>query len=129
VKVFIEWRGFPKDFELSFVTRMNELESEGFPFEVVIRSTAPKVLGEGPSQIFLRWVGKKARRKPRLFVKAFRKEFGKNSGEVLTKLETSVDVEGLRDRQKSYIPPNEYLVNAMLRDGLIQEPESENKES
>jgi hypothetical protein len=83
VKIFLEWRGFPNSNELSFVSRMNELETQGFTFAEVIRATAPKVLGEGPSQILLRWVGKKARLKPRLFVKALRKEFAQESTKSL----------------------------------------------
>jgi hypothetical protein len=126
LRLFSEWKGFPSSQEISFVARMNELEAQGFPFRKVIGITAPKVMGEGPGQVMLRWVGRKANQKPIAFVKALRKEFGRSSAQVLAKMERMVDVDYLEEAQKPYVPANEYLVEAMTRSGLL-DPKAPNE--
>jgi hypothetical protein len=118
--IVIQWRGLPKDHEVAFVMRMKELEAKGLTFEEVIRSTTPKVFGEVPGQVLLRWIGKKARHSPMDFVKALRRMFGKSSGPALQALQSFVDAEGLLDAKKPYVPANQYLVEAMIRNGMIE---------
>jgi len=61
IVLLIQWGRIPKPWELSFVSKMKEAESQGIPFPEVLQTDLPKVLGEGPSEVLLRWVGRKAR--------------------------------------------------------------------
>ena len=118
--IILQWRGFPKSHEVSFVLSMNELGAKGLTFEEVIKDTVPKVFGEVPGQVLLRWIGRKARQRPMAFVKSLRRMFGKSAQPALQAIQTFVDVNGLLEAKKPYVPANQYLVEAMIRNGMME---------
>lgn len=110
----------PTKYELSFVTKAKELEVKGLTFEEVIGATTPNVFGELPAQVLLYWIGKRARQRPITFVKALRRMFGNSSGPFLQALQSFMDADKLLEAKRPYVPPNQYLVEAMIRNGAIE---------
>ena len=83
----------PKSWELSFVTSMKSAQSKGIPFTEVLQTELPGVLGKDPSDVLLRWVGRKGRSQPKKFVKTINKMFGKSGRRIIVGLEESLDPE------------------------------------
>ena len=74
--IILTWRGFPKDYEVAFAKRMNELDREGLHFSTVLRETLPRAMGKDPAEVLRHWVGPKSNRSPIKFVKSVNKMFG-----------------------------------------------------
>ena len=91
VVLFFQWRRVPKDWELSFVFKIRESESKGVPFQQIVMATLPGVMGETPSFVLLRWVGKNGAKGPRQFVKTVEKMFGKSAKSIIIGLNGSMD--------------------------------------
>jgi hypothetical protein len=91
VVLFLQWRRIPKDWELSFVFKIRESESKGVPFQQIVMATLPGVMGETPSFVLLRWVGKNGAKGPRQFVKTVEKMFGKSAKSIIIGLNGSMD--------------------------------------
>jgi hypothetical protein len=85
--LLVQWGRMPKPWELSFVSKMKEAESQGIPFPEVLQTGLPLILGEAPSEVLLRWVGRKARSQPKHFAKVVEKMFGPSGKRVITGLQ------------------------------------------
>jgi len=89
--LFLQWHRMPKDWELSFVTKMKSAESQGIPFTEVLQTNLPMVLGQVPSDVLLRWVGRRARSQPKRFVNTINGMFGKSGKKIIVGLQDALD--------------------------------------
>jgi len=112
---FFEWRRVPKEWELSFVAKMRSMEAQGITFQKVLRTNLPALVGEGPSEVLQRWVGKRARAQPKRFVNVVRKMFGKSAKRIITGLERLADPDKLIEAQNDVEPPFQSLIEAIQR--------------
>jgi hypothetical protein len=103
----------PKEWELSFVSKTKSLESMGIPFPEVLRTYLPSVLGEVPSDVLVRWVGRKARSQPKRFVKVVDKMFGPSGKRIITGLEGRLDPEKMLEVEKDPNEPFQSLIEAI----------------
>jgi len=87
-RIILQWRGFPKDYELSFAMKMDELGRQGIQFSEVLREVLPQIIGDDTSEILRRWVGRSARKSPIAFVKAVNRMFGGSGRSILTSIES-----------------------------------------
>ena len=113
--LFLQWGRVPKDWELSFVAKMKSAESQGIPFTQVLQADLPLVLGEVPSDVLLRWVGRRARSQPKQFVKIVGKMFGPSGKRIITGLEGRLDPEKLLEVEKDPDEPFQSLIEAIQR--------------
>jgi len=95
IVLFFQWGRIPKDWERAFVLKIRESESKGVPFHDIVKATLPSVIGEGPSFVLLRWVGKNGAKGPRQFVKTVEKMFGKSAKSVIVRLNNSLDPDAM----------------------------------
>jgi hypothetical protein len=102
--IYFQWGRMPKDWELSFVAKMKSAESRGIPFPEVLQTNLPLVLGGGPSDVLLRWVGKRARSQPKRFVKTVNEMFGKSGKRVIIGLHDALDPDKMLEVHE---PPEE----------------------
>ena len=103
--LLFQWGRIPKPWELSFVSKMKEAESQGIPFPEVLQTNLPLILGEAPSEVLLRWVGRKARSQPKHFAKVIAKMFGPSGKRVIMGLEDRFNPnEMLRDPEEPEAP-------------------------
>jgi hypothetical protein len=72
---------------------MKSAESRGIPFTEVLQTELPLVLGQVPSDVLLRWVGKKARSQPKRFVNTVNEMFGKSGKKIIVGLQDALDPE------------------------------------
>ena len=110
-----KWGRVPKVWELSFIDRMRELEKEGLPFNEVLRSTLPKLMGEDTSYVLRAWVGRTARCNPERFARNISEMFGASSRNVLTSLDKLVDERSLLEAKVPKEPPIQSLLEAIQR--------------
>ena len=113
--LFIHWGRMPKQWELSFVAQMKSLESMGIPFPEVLDTYLPSVLGEVPSDVLVRWVGKKARSQPKRFVKTVGKMFGPSGKRIITSLEGRLDPEKMLEPEVADDEPFQSMIDAIQR--------------
>jgi hypothetical protein len=113
--LFVQWGRMPKEWELSFVSKMKSVESLGIPFPEVLQTDLPLVMGEAPSGVLMRWVGKKARRDPKTFVKVVSAMFGSSGKRIITSLEASLDPEKMLDSHKEPEHPFQSVIDAIQR--------------
>jgi len=70
---------------------MKWAESRGIPFTEVLQTNLPLVLGQVPSDVLLRWVGRRARSQPKRFVNTINEMFGKSGKKVIVGLQNALD--------------------------------------
>jgi hypothetical protein len=104
--LYLQWHRMPKDWELSFVAKMKSAESKGIPFPEVLQTDLPLVLGQVPSDVLLRWVGRRARSQPKRFVNTINEMFGKSGKKIIVGLQDALDPEKMLETQE---PPEEKL--------------------
>jgi hypothetical protein len=97
----LQWGRMPKDWELSFVAKMKSTQARGISFPEILRTDLPSIIGEGPSEVLLRWIGKEGRSQPKRFVKAVSDNFGSSGKPIITGLERVLDPEKFVDSHKS----------------------------
>ena len=116
-KIFLlfQWGRIPRPWELSFVAKMKEAESQGIPFPEVLQTNLPKLLGEGPSEVLLRWVGKKARNQPKRFAKVVAKMFGPSGRRIITGLEERFSPQDMLQTHEEPEEPFQALIDAIER--------------
>jgi len=91
--LYFQWHRMPKDWELSFVAKMKSAESRGIPFTEVLQTDLPLVLGQVPSDVLLRWVGRRGRSQPKRFVNTINDIFGKSGKKIIVGLQNALDPE------------------------------------
>ena len=111
--LFFQWRRMPKAWELTFVSKMKEAEAQGIPFPEVLQTNLPTLLGEAPSEVLLRWVGKKARSQPKSFAKAVAKMFGPSGRRVITGLEEKFNPQDMLQTHEEGEEPFQVLIDAI----------------
>jgi len=111
--LLIQWGRMPKHWELSFVSKMKEAETQGIPFPEVLQQSLPMVLGEGPSEVLLRWVGRKARSQPKHFAKAVAKMFGPSGRRIITGIEDRFSPEDMLETDEEPEEPFQALIDAI----------------
>jgi len=102
--LFVQWHRIPKDWELSFVVKMKSAESKGVPFTEVLQTDLPMVLGQVPSDVLLRWVGKRARSQPKRFVNTINEMFGKSGRKIIVGLQDALNPDKMLEVHE---PPEE----------------------
>ena len=113
VVLFVQWRRMPKEWEVSFVKKMKWMEAQGIRFPDVLKLYLPSIIGEAPSEVLLRWVGRQTRVQPKRFVNAVREMFGKSSKSIITGLERLSDPEKILADRVPVDPPYQSLVDAI----------------
>ncbi len=113
--LFFQWGRVPKDWELSFVSTMKMAESQGIPFAEVLQTNLPAVLGEAPSGVLLRWVGRSARSQPKRFAKVVSKMFGPSGKRIVTGLESSLDPERMLEAHREPEEPFQSVIDAIRK--------------
>lgn len=113
--LFIQWGRVPKEWELSFVAKMKSMESMGIPFPEILHTYLPSVLGEVPSDVLVRWVGRKARSQPKRFVKVVGRMFGPSGKRIIRGLEDCLDPEKMLEVEKDPDEPFQALIEAIQR--------------
>jgi hypothetical protein len=111
--LFIQWRRMPKEWELSFVSKMKSTESRGIPFPEVLHTNLPAVIGDAPSEVLLRWVGRKARSQPKRFVNAVADAFGPSGKPIIVGLEKVLDTEKMLEAHRKPEEPFQSVINAI----------------
>ena len=115
VVLFIQWRRMPKAWELSFESKMKSAEIQGIPFAEVLQTNLPLVLGQVPSDVLLRWVGRKGRSQPRRFAKIVSKMFGPSGKRIITGLEERFSPQEMLAVEKEPEEPFQALIDAIER--------------
>jgi len=113
VVLFIQWRRMPKDWELSFVTKMRSMEALGIPFPEVLKTNLPSLFGEDTSLVLMRWVGRKSRIQPKHFVKSIEDMFGKSAKVIITTLEGQADPDKMLEVRVEAEPPFQSFIDAI----------------
>jgi hypothetical protein len=88
----LQWGRFPQEWELTFVSKMKSLEGQGVKLQEVLKSNLPLVIGESPSDVLLRQIGRKARSQPKAFAKTVSHMFGNSGRKIIVGL-NSVDLD------------------------------------
>jgi len=91
--LLLQWGRIPNEWELSFVASMKSAEAKGVSFTEVLQTDLPLVLGEVPSDVLMRWVGKRARSQPKRFVKSINEMFGRSGKKIIIGLQDVLDPE------------------------------------
>ena len=115
VILLFQWGRMPRPWELSFVAKMKEAESQGIPFPEVLQTNLPVVLGEAPSEVLLRWVGKKARSQPKHFAKVVAKMFGPSGKRIIVGLEKTFSPQDMLQTHEEPDEPFQALFDAIER--------------
>src|SRR5712692_310570 len=110
---FSEWRRMPKAWEISFVYKMKSMEARGISFQDVLKSNLPMLFGDAPSEVLLRWMGRKNRTQPKRFAKAAAKMFGKSAKSIITGLENLADPDKMLEVHEEVEPPFQSLIEAI----------------
>ena len=111
--LFFSWRRIPKDWELNFVDSMKEMEAQGIPFFEVLSTELPSVIGDAPSEVLLRWVGRGGRSQPKRFLNAVHKMFGKSSRRIVVGLVNQLDPQKMLDSRKAPEEPFQSVIDAI----------------
>jgi len=112
---FVQWGRVPKAWELSFVFKMKSMEARGITFQEVLKTNLPSLFGEDTAEVFLRWVGKKARTQPKRFAKTATAMFGNSAKQIITSLERLADPDKMLETKKEVDPPFQSLIEAIQR--------------
>ena len=112
---FFQWRRFPKAWEISFVAKMMSMEARGIPFQQILKSNLPLLFGDAPSEVLLRWMGRRNRTQPKRFAKAAAKMFGKSAKQIITGLENLADPDKMLEVHQEAEPPFQSLIEAIQR--------------
>ncbi|HEV2138963.1 MAG TPA: hypothetical protein VGR53_08975 [Nitrososphaerales archaeon] len=110
-----QWRRFPKAWEISFVSKMKSMEDRGIPFQQILKSNLPVLFGDAPSEVLLRWMGRRNRTQPKRFAKAAAKMFGKSAKSIITGLENLADPDKMLEVPHEVEPPFQSLIEAIQR--------------
>lgn len=113
--LWFQWGKIPENWELSFVTKMKMAEAQGVPFREVLKTELPIVIGEAPSRVLLRWVGRKDLREPKRFVEEVEDMFGPSSKRMIIGLQNVLDPEKMLE---GHIDPEvkfQSLIDAIRR--------------
>ena len=113
--LYFQWGRMPRGWELSFVSKMKSVESLGIPFTEVLQTDLPLVMGEAPSGVLLRWIGRKGRSDPKTFAKAVSVMFGGSAKRIITGLEASLNPEKMLDAHKEPEEPFQSVIDAIQR--------------
>jgi len=111
--LFVQWGRMPKEWEVSFVKKMKSMEAQGIRFPEVLKLYLPSIIGEAPSEVLLRWVGRHTRVHPKRFANAVRKMFGKSSKSIIAGLERLADPEKMLADRMPVEAPYQSLVDAI----------------
>jgi hypothetical protein len=111
--LYLQWHRMPKEWELSFVAKMKWAESRGIPFTEVLQTDLPLVLGQVPSDVLLRWVGKRARSQPKRFVNTINHMFGKSGKKIIIGLQESLDPEKMLETSEPQEENFQSLIDAI----------------
>jgi hypothetical protein len=111
--LFVQWGRMPKVWEVTFVDKMKHAESKGIPFQEVLHSYLPSIMGEAPADVLLRWIGRRTRQQPKSFAKVVSKMFGKSAEPIITGLENLIDLDGMLRSRTPVDPPYKSLVEAI----------------
>jgi len=111
--LFLQWHRMPKDWELSFVAKMKSAEARGIPFAEVLQTELPLVLGQVPSDVLLRWVGKRARSQPKRFVNNINEMFGKSGKKIIVGLQDALDPDKMLQVQEPSEEKFQSLIDAI----------------
>jgi len=117
---FFQWRRMPKAWEISFVAKMKSMEARGIKFQDVLKTHLPVLFGDAPSEVLLRWMGRKNRTQPKRFAKAAAKMFGKSAKSIITGLENLADPDKMLEVHKEVEPPFQSLIEAIQRADSIK---------
>ena len=112
---FVQWGRMPKAWELSFVIKMKSIEARGIAFQDVLKTNLPSLFGDDTAEVFLRWVGKKARTQPKRFAKTATAMFGNSAKQIITSLERLADPDKMLETRKEVEPPFQSLIEAIQR--------------
>ena len=115
VVLIAQWRRMPKSWELSFVSKMKSAESQGIPFPQVLQTNLPLVLGDAPSEVLLRWVGRKARSQPKHFAKVVAKMFGPSGKRIITSLDERCSLQDMLVVHEEPEEPFQALIESIER--------------
>jgi len=118
--LYLQWHRMPKDWELSFVAKMKSAEARGIPFTEVLQTDLPLILGQVPSDVLLRWVGKGARSQPKRFVNTINEMFGKSGRKIIVGLQDVLDPDKMLEVQEPTEEKFQSLIDA------IQQADAEN---
>jgi hypothetical protein len=110
-----QWRRRPKAWEISFVAKMKSMDARGIAFQDVLKKNLPVLFGDSPSEILLRWIGRKNRTQPKRFAKAAAKMFGKSAKSIITGLENLADPDKMLEVHEEAEPPFQSLIEAIQR--------------
>lgn len=111
--LLLQWGRVPKDWELAFVLKMEAAQSQGIDFRAILKADLPAVLGEVPSGVLLRWVGKKAKANPKTFVKTVNKIFGRSGRQIIVGLQEIQDQGRMVVAEKSLEEEFQPLIDAI----------------
>ena len=115
IVLLVQWGRVPKEWELSFVSKVKALESQGIPLPVILHTSLPSVVGDAPSEVLLRWVGGRARSQPKRFVNVVNKMFGPSSKRIITGLEHNLDPHMMPAAHTEPEEPFQSLIDAIQR--------------
>jgi hypothetical protein len=117
---FFQWRRMPKAWEITFVAKMKSMEARGISFQEVLKTNLPALFGDAPSEVFLRWIGRKSRTQPKRFAKTAAKMFGKSAKSIITGLEKLADADKMLEVHEEVEPPFQSLIEAIERADSIK---------
>ena len=111
--LYLQWHRMPKDWELSFVAKMKIAEGRGIPFTEVLQTNLPLVLGQVPSDVLLRWVGKRARSQPKRFANVINEMFGKSGKKIIVGIQDVLDPEKMLEVEERPEEKFQSLIDAI----------------
>ena len=94
---------------------MKSAESQGILFPEILQTNLPSVLGDAPSEVLLRWVGKKARSQPKQFVKVVAKMCGPSGKRIVTGLEARFSPQDMLEVREEPEAPFQALIDTIER--------------
>ena len=111
--LYLQWHRMPKDWELSFVAKMKSAEARGIPFTEVLQTDLPLILGQVPSDVLLRWVGKRARSQPKRFANTINEMFGKSGKKIIVGIQDALDPDKMLEVQEPTEEKFQSLIDAI----------------
>lgn len=97
--LWFQWGKIPEDWELSFVSKMKFAEGQGVTFREVLKADLPVVIGEAPSRVLLRWVGRNNVREPKKFLEEVEEMFGPSGKRIIIGLQSVLDPEKMLEER------------------------------
>ena len=118
--IILTWRGFPKDYEVAFAKKMNELDRQGLHFSTVLRDTLPRTMGKDPAEVLRQWVGPKSNQSPIKFVKSVNKMFGPSAKPLIISIGSMAGKPGA-PKEETHEEVLAYLAKEVERWGEVPE--------